>query len=123
LLLSGGAREDEDDWQGVKPRRAIFYPDFKLFELQWRHRIKAPKMPWDTRYEPIPNHSRHYRKLRQTKAPLRNLAGGRGLPAQVFKRFLATVSANDHTQILLDTMIQHDAIRAVGKLAVCKKAS
>lgn len=52
------------------------------------------------------------------------LAGGRGLPEHVFKKLLSTiVSANDHAQILLDTMIRHDAERAVGKIAARRKAN
>ena len=52
------------------------------------------------------------------------LAGGRGLPEEVFKKLLATmISANDRTQILLDTMMRHDAVRAVDKIAVRRKAN
>jgi hypothetical protein len=52
------------------------------------------------------------------------LAGGRGLPEEVFKKLLATmISANDRTQILLDTMTRHDAVRAADKIAVRSKAS
>lgn len=52
------------------------------------------------------------------------LAGGRGLPEEVFKKLLATmISANDRTQILLDTIIRHDAVRPVDKIAVRRKAN
>jgi hypothetical protein len=53
-----------------------------------------------------------------------SLAGGRGLPEEVFKKLLAAmISANDRTQILLDTMIRHDAVRPVDKIAVRRKAN
>jgi hypothetical protein len=52
------------------------------------------------------------------------LAGGRGLPEEVFKKLLLTmISANDRTQILLDTMMRHDPVRAVDKIAVRRKAN
>jgi hypothetical protein len=50
------------------------------------------------------------------------LAGGRGLSRDAFQKLLTTImSANDRTQVLLDTVMRHDAVLAVGKIAASRK--
>jgi hypothetical protein len=50
------------------------------------------------------------------------LAGGRGLSRDVFQKLLTTIIlANDRTQVLLDTVMQHDAVLAVGNSAASRK--
>ena len=52
------------------------------------------------------------------------LAGGRGLPEHVLRQILsAIVSANDRTQVMLDSMTGHDALHAVNTIAARRKAS
>jgi hypothetical protein len=50
------------------------------------------------------------------------LAGGRGLSRDAFQKLLTTIiSANDRTQALLDTVVRHDAVLAVGSIAASQK--
>jgi len=50
------------------------------------------------------------------------LAGGRGLSRDVLQKLLATImSANDRTQVLLDSVVQHDAVLAAGSIAASRK--
>ena len=50
------------------------------------------------------------------------LAGGRGLSRDVFQKLLTTIiSANDRTQVLLDTVTRRDAVLAAGNVAASQK--
>jgi hypothetical protein len=50
------------------------------------------------------------------------LAGGRGLSRDVLQKLLATImSANDRTQILLDSVVRHDAVPAANSIAASRK--
>ncbi len=50
------------------------------------------------------------------------LAGGRGLSRDVFQKLLTTIiSANDRTQVLLDTVTRHEAVLAAGNVAASRK--
>ena len=50
------------------------------------------------------------------------LAGGRGLSRDVLQKLLATImSANDRTQVLLDSVVRHDAVLAAGSIAASRK--
>jgi len=50
------------------------------------------------------------------------LAGGRGLSREVFQGLLTTIiSANDRTQVLLDSVVRHDAVLAAGSIAASRK--
>jgi hypothetical protein len=50
------------------------------------------------------------------------LAGGRGLSRDALQKLLTTImAANDRTQVLLDTVVRHDAVLAAGNIAVSRK--
>ncbi len=50
------------------------------------------------------------------------LAGGRGLSRDVFQKLLTTIiSANDRTQVLLDTVARHEAVLAAGNVTASRK--
>jgi hypothetical protein len=50
------------------------------------------------------------------------LAGGRGLSRDAFQGLLTTImSASDRTQVLLDSVVRHDAVLAAGNIAASQK--
>ena len=50
------------------------------------------------------------------------LAGGRGLSRDVLQKLLTTImSANDRAQVLLDSVVRHDAVLDAGSIAASRK--